>query len=270
MAIDINGNILSASIFDLTGNTIDLSTIVTNGLVMWLDPSYTSSYFSSGTYYDCGYGCQYYASSPGCTNCSTQIKDLSGNGNDGALTNGATISYSNGTGGGTMYFNGTTQYVAGPNLGSMYTQGTICMWINASAMSNYNNCFTTNYLGTNVGFRFEENASGNFGVVIGNDGGTYIGYNYISSGIATNTWYHITFVWNTSASTVVGYLNGTQVFSNSTSLFASQLPSIAIGNGFSSSRYWNGAVNSVQIYNKCLISSEVTQNYNAGRMRFGL
>jgi hypothetical protein len=267
MGIIIGGNTISGN-FNSLGDSQNAPNIVTDSLQFWLDPGNNSSYLNTSNYYDCGYGCQYYSSAPACTNCSTQIKDISGNGYDGTFQNGAAISYS--SGGGAMTFNTASQYVSCGSLGSMYSYGTICLWINASAMSNYNNCFSTHYLGSNVGFRFEENASGNFGVVIGNDAGTYTGNQFIASGMATNTWYHIVVTWTTPGSNAIGYLNGAQVFNNSAPYFATTLPSISIGSGFSASRYWAGSIGPVMIYNKALNATEVLQNFNNGRQRFGI
>ena len=164
MTIVIGGNTLSGN-FNSNGDSQNTPTVVTDSLQLWLDPGNNSSFANTSNYYDCGYGCQYYSSNPGCTNCNTQIKDISGNGRDGTFQNGASMTYAS-SGGGAMNFNTASQYVSCGSLGSIYSYGTICLWINAAAMSNYNNCFSTHYLGGNAGFRFEENASGNFGVVV--------------------------------------------------------------------------------------------------------
>jgi hypothetical protein len=102
MSVNLSGNIISSTGFDTAGNILNSQNIVTDGLVLWLDAGNLASYnYVAGTgagYYDCGYGCQYYASNPGCTNCNTQIKDMSGFGNDMPLNNGASVIYDN-TGG---------------------------------------------------------------------------------------------------------------------------------------------------------------------------
>lgn len=194
--------------------------------------------------------------------------DMSGYGNHGTLNGNASVFYSNY--GGVMSFDGSGDYVNCGNLGSFFTSGTICFWVNASVMANYNNPFTTHYLGSNVGIRFEENAAGVFGVVYGNDSGTYSASAYMSGTMVIDTWYHIVFTWSTSTNNIIGYLNGVQVFNTSTTYWATTMPSITIGGGFNSDRFWNGKIGPFMMYNRILSSSESMENFNNGRQRFGI
>ena len=224
--------------------------IVTSGLVLCLDAANNKSYSGTGTSW----------------------ADLSGNNNTGTLTNGPTFSGANG---GVIVFDGIDDYVAGGNLGSFYSQGTISYWMYSTAVENYRNPFSTNYNGVNVGIRFEQYTTaspyGGFNVVIGNDVGTYTGFSYSPSAILTvNSWYNVVLVWNTVTNNAIGYLNGVLKFDESHTYWATTLPAIAIGNGFSSARYFKGNISSVGIYNKALSATEVLQNYNATKSRFGL
>jgi len=205
------------------------------------------------------------------TRGSTLI-DLSGGGNTGTLTNGPTYSSSNG---GSIVFDGVDDYVNAGNLGSFYSQGTISYWMNSSAVENYRNPFSTHYLGGNVGIRFEQYSStspyGGFNVLVGNDAGTYVLYDYSPGAILTaNIWYNVVLVWNTSTNNVVGYLNSSQKFNSTHTLWATTLPSISIGSGFDASRYFKGNISNTQIYNRALTAAEISQNYNALRSRYGL
>jgi hypothetical protein len=224
--------------------------IVTDGLVVHLDAGNSASYPGSGTTW----------------------YDLSGNGNNGTLVNG--VSYS-GTGGGSLVFDGVNHYVGAGNLGSFYTQGTISYWMYSTAVENYRNPFSTHYLGGNAGIRFEQYTTaspyGGFSVVIGNDSASYVNISYSpSSALSPNTWYNVVLVWNTTTNNATGYLNGIEKFSSSHSLWATTLPSISIGSGFNSSRYFKGNISSTKIYNKALTPSEVTQNFDALKGRYGL
>ena len=224
--------------------------LVQNGLILALDAADKNSYRGTGTNWI----------------------DLSGNANSGSLKNGPTFSNSNG---GVVVFDGIDDYVAGGNLGSFYSQGTISYWMYSTAVENYRNPFTTNYNGFNVGIRFEQYTTsspyGGFSVVIGNDAGTYLGYSYSPSAILTvNSWYNVVLVWNTVTNKAIGYLNGVLKFDESHTYWATTLPAIAIGNGFSSARYFKGNVSSVEIYNRALSTTEVLQNYNTTKTRFGL
>jgi len=203
---------------------------------------------------------------------SSSWTDLSGNNNNGTLTNGPSFSGINCS---CIVFDGIDDYVNGGNLGSFYSQGTISYWMYSTAVENYRNPFSTNYNGVNVGIRFEQYTTaspyGGFSVVIGNDAGTYTGFSYSPSAILTvNSWYNVVLVWNTVTNIATGYLNGDLKFNSSHTYWATTLPAIAIGNGFSSARYFKGNVSSVEIYNRALTATEVLQNYNVTKTRFGI
>ena len=223
---------------------------MTNGLILNLDAGNPSSYPGTGTTW----------------------YDLSGNGNDITLHNGVSYDSANQ---GSLVFDGIDDYVNGGNLGSFYSQGTISYWMYSTAVENYRNPFSTNYNGVNVGIRFEQYTTaspyGGFSVVIGNDAGTYTGFSYSPSAILTvNSWYNVVLVWNTVTNNAIGYLNGDLKFNSSHTYWATTLPVIAIGNGFSGDRYFKGNISSVGIYNRSLSATEVLQNYNAIKSRFGL
>jgi hypothetical protein len=225
--------------------------IVTSGLTLCLDAANKVSYPSPD---------------------DSRWYDLSGNNNRGTLTNGPTFSNLNG---GSIVFDGVDDYVSCGNLGSFYSQGTISYWMYSTAVEDYRNPFTTNYNGSNVGIRFEQYTTaspyGGFNVIIGNDAGTYTGFSYSPSAILTvNSWYNVVLVWNTVTNKAIGYLNGDLKFDSSHTYWATTLPAIAIGNGFSSARYFKGNIASTFIYNKSLSATEVLQNYNATKSRFGL
>ena len=201
------------------------------------------------------------------------LTDISNNGNFGTPVNGPTYSSANG---GSIAFDGVDDYVNAGNLGSFYSQGTISYWMNSSAVEDYRNPLSTHYLGYNVGIRFEQYSSpspyGGFNVLVGNDTGTYVLYDYSPGAILTaNIWYNVVLVWNTSTNNVVGYLNGTQKFNYTTHTYwATTLPSISIGSGFNASRYFKGNIATTQIYNRALSAAEIQQNFNATRGRFNI
>lgn len=258
--------------------------------VFTFTPAYTQTYqvnFSQtvnqtpiGTYYLYGFQLEtgstastYYPTTASTKTRGSTLIDLSGLGNTGTLTNGPTYSSANA---GSIAFDGTNDYVNAGNLGSFYSQGTISYWMNSSAVENYRNPLSTHYLGYNVGIRFEQYSSpspyGGFNVLVGNDAGTYVLYDYSPSAILTaNIWYNVVLVWNTSTNNVVGYLNGTQKFNSTTHTYwATTLPSISIGSGFDASRYFKGKIANTQIYNRALTADEISQNFNATRGRFGI
>jgi hypothetical protein len=223
---------------------------VTDGLVLCLDAGNGKSYAGSGTAWN----------------------DLSGNGNIGTLTNSPTFTSSFG---GSIVFDGTNDYVAAGNLGAFYTQGTISYWMYSTAVENYRNPFSTHYLGTNAGIRFEQYTTvspyGGFNAIIGNDAGTFAFCGYSPTAVlSANTWYEIVLCWNTSTNRATGYLNGASKFDSAHTLWPTTMPSISIGSGFSSDRYFRGYISNVKIYNRALSASEILQNYNSAKARFGL
>ncbi len=191
--------------------------------------------------------------------------DSSGNGYNGTVV-GTTIVA--GKYGNARNFDGSS-YISAGSLGSFPTQGTLSFWVNASVMENYHNPLATKLDGSNVGIRFEENASGTFGGLTGNDAGTYTSFNYIPSGMQINTWYHIVYIWDTSRSWHEGYLNGTRVFSGTNTYWPSTISNFAIGTGFATTvdRRWKGMVDEVRIYNRALSASEVYSQYLGTKAR---
>ena len=91
---------------------------------------------------------------------------------------------------------------------------------------------------------------------------------------STNTWINFTGTWNGSIK--IAYLNGVQVGTESVSGTHSQLNNFSIGNNsdnIAAGNYanaTNGFISSVKYYNRALTASEVSQNYNALRGRYGL
>lgn len=222
------------------------TSIVRDGLVLHLDAANRKSYPGTGTTWT----------------------DMRGSGNNGTLINGVAYNAANK---GSMVFDGIDDYTNAGNLGSFFTQGTISYWMNSSAVQNYRNPFSTKYLGLNEGIRFEQTNSGQFYVVIGNTSNQYTINDYtLDAAITANTWYNVVLVWNTSTNNVVGYLNGIQKFNSTHTYWATTLPSISIGSGFDSSRFFAGKISNTSIYNRALTTAEVKQNFEALRGRHGI
>jgi len=234
--------------------TINVSSYAgsTTNLQLYLDASLQTSYPGNGTTWSD-------ISKSGPRSCT--------------LTNGPTFSTASN---GTIVFDGVDDYVACGNLGSFYYEGTISFWMNSTAVENYRNPFSTAYLAGNACIRFEQYTTaspyGGFNVVIGNDAGTYTGYSYSPSAvISPNTWYNFVIAWNTGSSALSGYMNGINKFvTNSHVYWPSTLPSVTIGSGFDSGRYYKGSIANLQIYNRAINAVEVFQNYNSFLTELGL
>ena len=98
-----------------------------------------------------------------------------------------------------------------------------------------------------------------------------------SSNINDNTWKMITGTWKQSTGIVMLYLNGqyvTQFSTGNTSAISLSTGYIWVGMGyeldFGNGQSYEGKIDSAAIYNKTLNASEVLQNYNSAKSRFGL
>jgi len=227
---------------------IDYPTIVTNGLVLNFDAGFTPSYPKNGT----------------------TIYDVSSGGNNGTLVNGPTFSSTNG---GSIVFDGTNTYVAASftNLG-FDVPWTIGCWFNTSvAQSNSVGLFNLSYfpelMMTTDGKVFLWNS-------IGPDAGTVTGYPSIMSTNSYNDgqWYYAVGSYNTGGLAKL-YINGTLIN------YASYAPyglraiynGVYMGSEFNNGpKIFNGKIASGIVYNRELSATEILQNFNAQKSRFGL
>ena len=275
MGIIIGGNAILGN-FNNLGESQNTPNVVTDGLSLWLDAGNNSSFINSPNYYDCGYGCQYYSSNPGCTNCNSQWKDMSGNGRDGTFNGSTTVSYN--IGGGSIYFSGSPDFVSVGNIGSFSTF-TVEIWFKSDSVSNYRNPIDCNWLVfnggasgySNIGPRLEQNSSGVLGWVVGDAAGNYNGIDVVSSGLSSSA-IHCAVITKTGASSFLSYYNGANAASLTFANWTGTMGNVNIGRGFSTSgeRWFNGGVSIVRIYNRALTTEEIVQNFNNGRQRFGI
>jgi hypothetical protein len=233
---------------------IDYPAIITDSLLWCVDAGFTPSYSTTGTTW----------------------YDISGNGKNGTLINGTSYnsSYS-----GSLVFDGVDDYAYFSNISSTFPpQGTVSFWMWADVVENYRNPLQfTNINGSNVGIRFEEYTPGDqfhggFNALFGNNS-NFTGYRYLPyPGVLTaNAWYNVVLAWNTSTSNIVGYLNNDLKFNANDAIYApTNINNLVVGTGFSMDRCWKGRISGVMIYTKQLSSTEVSQNYNAQKGRFGL
>lgn len=225
--------------------------IVTDGLVLYLDAANPNSYVSG----------------------STTWRDISRGGNNGVLTNGPTYNSANG---GSIVFDGTNDYI---NLGSPSSlsnaQFTITFWYNPSTLMNilYNGIingktpggkfclFWIN--GTTLSVQYQDDS----GLSRAN-GGVWTRSQTATGAVSeTNKWY---FIQITGNETTDEWRVGVNL-NVSTSDFGSQY--VAPNNlwllGYSTIPDHSKIAN-FQVYNRILTPSEIQQNYNATKTRFGL
>ena len=273
MSIIIGGNTLDANDLNPSGNTVNVPNVITKNLVLWLDAGNNSSYINSSNYYDCGYGCMYYSSNPGCTNCNTQWKDMSGYGNDANMSSTSMINYSNY--GGSMNFNGSNYGNISYSSTSMDFSAaqTICMWIKPGTGSTgqRRNLYDQAYAGSGT-LTHEPGTEINY--YFGTGGGNNSPYVGVGSGFGVNTdeLAFITVTRSQSQNICRWYKNGVKYTDTTAGGYASVTNStnpIRIGLGYTA-QYYLGDIYNVMVYNKFFTDAEVLQNYNNGRIRFGV
>lgn len=227
--------------------------IVTSGLVFAVDAANRNSYVSGS---------------------GTTWTDLSGNNNNGTLTNRPSFSATNG---GNFDFNGTTQYV---NCGSGLDQASsfsISVWAKRNGIQGGPNNVGLICSRSGTAPNYKQNyqlgiLSTNY-MIFNSSSDSYKILSSLTQAL-NNTWYEITGTYDTSNNTMRIYING--LFENSTTLTVdpptdgSQLFLIGASDGSVPGNYFKGSVANVKIYNRLLSDSEVLQNYNAAKARFGL
>jgi hypothetical protein len=225
--------------------------IVTDGLVLALDAGNPKSYPGSGT-------------------TST---DLSGNVNNGSLENGVGYNSSNG---GSLSFDGVDDYVdftSEPDLnGKSFSAG--CWFKTTDAdMRLIQNCSTGGF-GTKNGFQVSVTSSTFSNTGVTDSSGNSVQFSSVSSTPYTDgNWHFICLTFNTSTGTAELYLDG--IFSadgTDSGLIGANMNGVGleIGRANSSTQYLNGNISYASIYNRALTASEIQQNFNATRSRFGI
>jgi hypothetical protein len=215
--------------------------IVTNGLVLYLDAGKPDSYDRIGTTW----------------------RDISGNGNNGTLTNGPTFNSDNG---GSIAFDGNNDYVQLPTKTYTFSGGvTLEMWLNPSRVTDQR---LIDWGGTSTDlFLFVTLANTRIGAFVGN--------NQPASelnGVIANQWQQYVFIAN--GVNHIFYRNGilNRTFSGPgfsdlpTSI--SRSPRIATNQGAGEALQGNIAI--TRVYSRPLSATEILQNYNANKSRFGL
>lgn len=219
--------------------------IVTSGLVLNLDAAQKRSYPGSGTTWT----------------------DLSNNGNNGTLTNGPTFNSGNG---GSIVLDGINDYVS-ISYSSSFAWGTnnftLSLWIkiDSTTPSFFTRLIDQNYLNS---FSFMLNSSKNLQFEINGNASSVIDN---SKNYADDIWHNCVAI-RTASTTASIYVDG--VIKNSGNVVGGNITStnnIAIGGEFNgSTRFLKCNVSTALIYNRALTATEVLQNYNAIKSRFGL
>jgi hypothetical protein len=248
MPFNIGGHIYSGGIAD----SQDYKNILTRGLTMHLDASSPESYPGSGTTWS----------------------DMASSYN-GSLINGT--SYSS-TGGGSMYFDGTNDYVGFSGTGGVpnaLSTATMTMWVNLSRKSGGGQQFQQvagwrDDVDSDFFFLLLDNSGATVDTEarVRTSGGTTYDINANFTSYFGN-WVHVAFVVDTNRTDL--YFNGSLVGSNTSKAgsFASSLE-LRVGQNLSGAWTALGYMGNFTFYSRALAIAEVRQNFNVQRSRFGI
>lgn len=181
----------------------------------------------------------------------------------GTLTNGVGYTGSNG---GTLVFDGGDDFVL-TNYNIALTDFTFCLWFKAPDSTNPQstrlmdkNYITGMWLGKNT-----TGASNSWGGGVRESNAPYGIYLTLTDG----QWNFLASIRSGTTHTLYG--NGiSNTTSNTVSATALSTDNMAIGSVYGGGNYFKGNIAQTQIYNRALSASEVLQNFNATRARFGI
>jgi hypothetical protein len=221
--------------------------IVQDGLVLNLDPAVKDSYDTGTTW-----------------------RDLKGN-NNGTLENQASFIKDNG---GCFTLDGTDDYIrilSVSNINSNNYSHSYCIWVRPRGNGNVISASSSNPQG---GWNMPP-----ISVAGGNITGKFWNNSrHATSGYTNNTWYYVSLVWNYSATASERgqffYVNGSLVGSKTSISFSGGPFHLFLGQanpGADNAGSLDGDIGPLHLYtNKALTASEVLQNFNATRHRFGI
>ena len=208
--------------------------IVTAGLVAHYDAANTKSYPGSGTAW----------------------KDLSGKGHNGTIY--SSPPFSNDNAGKFNFDNG--DYVDCGNIMSQ-TAYTKSVWFRPESV-------TRNIISGPGNSHVFWMVNSNNTLAAGHQGQWSRVSHTVPSGNMLNQWWNGVVTWNNSTGWVL-YLNGVQVDTNSNTTGPGGTTSVYIAR-YGGGNYFDGDIAQAIIYDRVLTTTEVQQNYNAQKGRFGL
>ena len=237
------------------------SNVVKSGLVLSLDAANARSYVSG----------------------STTWRDLSGNSNNGTLTNGPTFTSANGGG---IVFDGTDDYIitalnVTPTL-NITSQITLETWLLSTSLANSSHGdgimskgFSSDFNSGVYETLFTQGSGVNAPVFRIRIGASTPTYNPTNIPINLNQIYHFVSTYNGSIMRI--YINGIESGTgvSTSGNIETNTEQLAIGvrythRGGPADSFFSGNIYSNRIYNRALTATEIAQNFNATKGRFNL
>jgi hypothetical protein len=237
---------------NVIAKSVTIACITTNGIVLHYDPSRSLSYPGTGT----------------------TINDLSGGGRHGTMSNVTfTSPY--------LTFNGTSSQISVPDSLALEPQGvdwSIEVWVNQSVAGNDVVLGKFNAGGNtqDVGYSIRTTGSTFYAQYgSGSGSGSTLFQNSTNHVATLDTWYQIVYVFtNLATDTLQTFVNGSSIGTvghNLSSILNTTNP-LYIGsyNNGEFPQWFDGKIGIVRMYNRALSTSDVLNNYNADKSKYGL
>jgi hypothetical protein len=220
--------------------------IVTDGLVLNLDAGFVGSY----------------------PTINTTWYDLSGNASNGTLINGPTFNSANS---GSIVFDGSNDLINGPNNVTWFSNSsfTIESWFkfNSSPPTEQlwfsGNQSPPGLIQQDIHLRVMSGTGLRFG---------FYGDDLDASNVVSHSnWYQVICSYDYSTDNSKIFVNGSQVATGSMGPYTPIDANVGIGYWRGRNvQYFKGNIAITRVYNRVLSQTEITQNYNAQKGRFGL
>lgn len=223
------------------------ASVVRDGLILYLDAANIRSYPGSGTVWT----------------------DLSDNGNNGTLVNGVVYNSANN---GSMTFDGVNDYIDCGNSSSLSAIGgttsvTASGWVYYTSYGGGGQTYSVITVKGNPWTWLLENPSNRFRFRI-TAGGSDVNVADTSTHLL-NVWYNVVGTYDGLNMRV--YVNGVLRNTKSQSgTLATNTATAKIGTFQGTNYNLTGKISNVSIYNRALTASEIAQNFNALRGRYGI
>jgi len=201
----------------------------------------------------------------------TTWRDLTASNNNGTLTNGPTFSSANL---GNIVFDGVDDFGLGTIPSSTFSgASTITAWWKRNTMTQWSAIFSNNVGTISCNLFTYQDTTNLIGI---NQAGVNATGTWIDLGSHNNMWIFGALVLegSTNGSVVRVYAYKEKTLLSST---GNLYWTLSTGTNYYIGRHWqsavqilNGNIASVSVYNRALSASEILQNYNATKTRFGL
>ena len=195
--------------------------------------------------------------------------DMSGNGNNGTLTNmNTTAAWVGGKIGNALEFDRVNDYVAITPISN--TKGSISAWVKPAFNLDPSSYYSI-LAGTNTGndWSLQANTFGGYDNYELDYRGAYgtncevVAQPDQTSNTAWQQWAHVAVTWNIATGAEI-FVNGVLVGTSSCTTGSPSLSSYQIGAKDGGS-LWNGLIDEVRVYNRALSPEEIKRLYNMGR-----